>query len=102
MFQKMDNKYVLSQMSPVRRKVLGDINSRGNSPISPTANLKLLTKVAAAQYDSIENANVFRFKSEVATPPHAKISGSEPVTLSVNQRRKGLRKFKSLGFLCDK
>lgn len=98
----MDNTYCLTQISPVKRKVLGDINNGTNSPISPTANLKLLTKVAAAQYDSLENSNFFTLKSEAATTPKSKISKTETAPFSVNPRGIGVRKFKSLGFLCDK
>jgi len=80
----------LPHTSPVKRKVLGDINNLGDSPISPTANLKLLTKVATAQYDSIENFTV------TGTPP-------KPIKFNRRKIAKGYqRKLKSLGYLCDK
>lgn len=86
--------------SPVKRKVLGDINNGAQSPISPNANLKLLTKVAAARFDSIENEDILKF---FATPPKSEVEAKlEPEVTNLNQHRKGGRKFKSLGFLCDK
>lgn len=90
----MDKLYLAAHSSPVKRKVLGDINNI-ESPISPTANLKLLTKVAS-QFDSIENT----FCAE--TPPQAKLVKLCPINLNSNLQAKGVRKFKSLGFLCDK
>ncbi|KAG8332942.1 positive regulation of DNA endoreduplication [Homalodisca vitripennis] len=92
---KMD--YQAMYMSPRKRKVLGDIHNTttADSPISPTANLKLLTKVAS-QFDSIENANCYPMSG---TPPHPTQVSCE---FTSQNQPKGVRKFKSLGFLCDK
>lgn len=95
----MDDLYKKAYTSPAKRKVLADINNTGDSPISPTANLKLLTKVAS-QVDSIEN--VYCINELVKTPPKIKSSKVESLLVNPFLQGKTLRKYKSLGFLCDK
>lgn len=99
-------------LSPPKRKILGDKNTGGDSPISPTANLKLLTKVAS-QFDSLENRSLIFNNTDgiwsnvnrtVETPPAPKTSGLSFIN-GIRQEvalQKYTRKFKSLGFLCDK
>lgn len=95
----MEELYIKAYTSPAKRKVLADINNTGGSPISPTANLKLLTKVAS-QVDSIEN--VYSIKELAKTPPKTKSNKCESLLVNPFLQGKTLRKYKSLGFLCDK
>uniref|UniRef100_A0A1B6DN63 E2F/DP family winged-helix DNA-binding domain-containing protein n=2 Tax=Clastoptera arizonana TaxID=38151 RepID=A0A1B6DN63_9HEMI len=105
----MDSLTNTCYFSPPKRKVLGDRNVGSDSPISPTANLKLLTKVAS-ECDSLENSNVINVNSvwnninrNIETPPAPKTSGLGLYRIQKESLmpKKYTRKFKSLGFLCD-
>lgn len=75
----------LNYKSPPKRVVLGHLNHNGNSPISPMANLKLLTKVATSHFSMEENAELMSFQEEV-----------EEVKSKCNRR------LRSLSFICQK
>ena len=69
--------------SPSKRIVLGHLNNQnGNSPISPMANLKLLTKVATSRFSMEENLE--------------SISKSED-GVQIKSRR-----LRSLSYICEK
>lgn len=113
--------------SPQRRKPLVDLNgSNTDLPVSPTANLKLLTKVAS-QCDFVENStnnsklghpiqladisiassleNEIR-RSIMQTPNKIITYDCDAYSSECDHDQpfcsKYVRKFKSLGFLCDK
>ncbi|CAH1399354.1 unnamed protein product [Nezara viridula] len=69
--------------SPPKRVVLGHLNNHnGNSPISPMANLKLLTKVATSRFSMEEN--------------------SEYICKSEDQVQVKSRRLRSLSYICEK
>lgn len=69
--------------SPPKRIVLGHLNNHnGNSPISPMANLKLLTKVATSRFSMEEN--------------------SEYICKSEDQVQVKSRRLRSLSYICEK
>lgn len=112
-------------LSPQRRKPLGDLNGSNPDvglPVSPTANLKLLTKVAS-QCDFVEksSSNVgfghavrlndtltdSKLENEInVTPNESNTNEFDAYSSEYDHEQpycvKYVRKFKSLGFLCDK
>lgn len=73
--------------SPPKRVVLGHLNHNGNSPISPMANLKLLTKVATSHISMEENSS---------------FQEAEALKTISNDEIKCNRRLRSLSFICQK
>ncbi|KAK9496631.1 hypothetical protein O3M35_013112 [Rhynocoris fuscipes] len=72
--------------SPPKRIVLGNLNQNAGSPISPMANLKLLTKVATSHYSIGENKQIEDGLSNK----------------NMSKDSKPSRRFRSLSFICKK
>lgn len=72
--------------SPPKRIILGNLNQNGGSPVSPMANLKLLTKVATSHFSVGEN-------TEYEVP-------LENRDLKIDS--KPSRRLRSLSFICKK
>lgn len=73
--------------SPPKRTILGNLNQNGGSPVSPMANLKLLTKVATSHFSVGENTEY---------------DGERLENRDIRIDSKPSRRLRSLSFICKK
>lgn len=79
--------------SPPKRVVLGDLSTNGNSPISPMANLKLLTKVATGHFNEEDPSKL---------PDNPNNSNNNNCDEQKVEFFKTSRRFRSLSYMCKK
>lgn len=83
----------IGDCTPERRKVLGELSNMKSEPISPTANLRLLTSLASNLKNATDHGNC---QNNIQADDNLAIPSSS-MGLKLLPRKQ-----KSLGLLCNK